>query len=1778
MFIKNTWKEKLIVSLIVFCLALSHSLPLFAAFFQDTGNNQEDEILSNVEMSAYISSDTVENTESYVANTKEEGIILNVLMKVKNGYVKNPILSIADLSNEVFEIDETRLDCEYIQSVVGNEITISRLNSDEEVLVKIPIKLKDEEYYNPFKINSSIEFVLNGTYVDQDSNHVEFTKSTNAILGWDSICNVNLSSNVEKSFQYTQENTKYMLVQYAIDISLGEDSLTLPVEGTNVVFKVPQNDSLVPQSVTVDAVNTLFTNGLTGSEVLFNQNNWNYSNGNVNIDVLNAPVQEKDNKYIIPQGKDKYIVTVTYAVNGENTKLSSTISTKINVFNNGTTKTLESSGEIEYDLKDSKGSLVTYDIQSANTSLSKGNIYANYNLEKDYYETNYTIATNVNISKADFVNTIEIREQDEYFENDEEEKYSTLYDGNYMSYYKTTTFNKENLDSILGESGTLKILNENGEELITLDKNIEADENGNIVVSYSTAEKVGKIILRIDNPEHEGILSISNTKAIANVSYTKKSAMRFEKLVSKYVAAAMYDGDIKDDLGVVTNNIKLEGTNTSATVSTSRKVLSTLAEKNNLELKIALNNYNESADLYKNPVFEITLPKEIDEVKINDMSILYGNNELNISNVENYKNDKGNVVLKVSLKGTQTKYSLVELTEGTNVILDLDVKVNIYTPSDTKKITMTYYNESATNYNNAVPWRMDTNKTDKVLLNTNGTSETEISFIAPSGVVSAQKADGYNGKNEIYSINQGLKTDRILTDKEAKKVETDIILMNNSEGEMKNVSILGRTPFKGNKSISTGEDLGTTVDSKMVSRISETYGTYKEVEIYYSENGEATNDLNDANNGWSTEYEELENIKSYLIVFNETIKPGEISVFTYSYEIPEKLPCDTDIYTTFSTYYTNTYNENQSEEADIIGLETVSAPKIEVSITSDAGETVIEGQMIEYTVLVKNVGEVDAEDVNVTLDIPENTTYIEYNDGSLDSNNYFERKEDIKTVNIDVGDILVGEEKSYTYVVQVNTETKEISGAKVEASVEGLDEDGNPKLPEDEETNEPSEEPEKPAEPEVPETPEGEEGEISNDNESIIEDTTDDSNVEKPDLELSFTENYAGAYVRENADIYYYITITNNTDESMGATQVIYPDGTIKTYEEYLKEEEEKNNQAAENNEPTPEGEAEEELEFIMGKTLNNINISQNIPEGVTFDSAYIMEFDEETQFDKETPVGTYDEATRTYNLNIESLEVGESYELAVRVRTNYLEEIEKYMESQVIVTGDEIEDVVSYKIKNKIGRPNVETTFTSSADGQYVKEDEDISYRLVATNTGVFSAENLTVIDLLPEELKGLSGTYYLESDKKNVKHVNFITANKMSMVVTLEVDDTLVVDINTRARQIDEEEKEIDNNLSLESISFKNNMQTEPITTIVQQKEDTPYRPSSDDKNNVVLIKKNESEQSTNDSKASNKITGRAWLDKNKNGKRDQNENSLSNVSVTLYSAETNEVVAKSKTDGSGTYIFDKLSNGKYYVIFGYDTTKFALTEYQKKDVDGTLNSDAILTNALAITDIITINNNSIGNIDIGLIEASVFDLSLDKSVTKITVQTHKETKAYEFDNSKFAKVDIHSKELEGAGVYMEYKITVANKGEVAGYAKTIVDYIPEGTIFNPNLNPGWYEGPDGLIYSKALENEIINPGEGKSIKLVLFKQMTEENTGIVSNSAEIAETFNEEGIEDIDSVPGNGLDNEDDLGTADIVISVETGGTFISGAVFVVFVIVALVGVYIFKKNVLERVRRW
>ena len=253
--------------------------------------------------------------------------------------------------------------------------------------------------------------------------------------------------------------------------------------------------------------------------------------------------------------------------------------------------------------------------------------------------------------------------------------------------------------------------------------------------------------------------------------------------------------------------------------------------------------------------------------------------------------------------------------------------------------------------------------------------------------------------------------------------------------------------------------------------------------------------------------------------------------------------------------------------------------------------------------------------------------------------------------------------------------------------------------------------------------------------------------------------------------------------------------------------------------------------------------------------------------------------------------------------------------------------------------------------------------------------------------------------------------------------------------------------------------------------------------------------------------------------------------------------------------------------------NTSKYKLTTYHEKGVNTSSNSDAILTNSLAITDKITIAGASQGDIDIGLVESKIFDLSLDKTISKITVQNNAGVKAYTYNNVNTAKVDIKAKQLASSKVYIEYKITVSNKGELKGYAKKIVDYIQKGSgmIFSQDLNPGWYQDSKGYLYSEALSKTAIEAGQSASVKLVLVKQMTESNTGVYNNTAEIAESFNESAIEDIDSVAGNGIATEDDMGQADVIISVNTGGGIVNIMLLISTLITLFIVLYIVKVRI-------
>lgn len=160
--------------------------------------------------------------------------------------------------------------------------------------------------------------------------------------------------------------------------------------------------------------------------------------------------------------------------------------------------------------------------------------------------------------------------------------------------------------------------------------------------------------------------------------------------------------------------------------------------------------------------------------------------------------------------------------------------------------------------------------------------------------------------------------------------------------------------------------------------------------------------------------------------------------------------------------------------------------------------------------------------------------------------------------------------------------------------------------------------------------------------------------------------------------------------------------------------------------------------------------------------------------------------------------------------------------------------------------------------------------------------------------------------------------------------------------------------------------------------------------------------------------------------------------------------------------------------------------------------------------------------------------FDLKIQKYVSKVTVTNDAESKTYDQkDNTTLAKVEIKSKNLKESLVVIEYKIVITNVGEIDGYAKNIVDYLPSSLSFNSSLNPDWYQSGENL-YNTSLANTIIKSGETKELTLVATKKMTEKNTGIINNKAKIQSSSNPLGIED----------KTDDIASADVIISVSTG----------------------------------
>ena len=520
----------------------------------------------------------------------------------------------------------------------------------------------------------------------------------------------------------------------------------------------------------------------------------------------------------------------------------------------------------------------------------------------------------------------------------------------------------------------------------------------------------------------------------------------------------------------------------------------------------------------------------------------------------------------------------------------------------------------------------------------------------------------------------------------------------------------------------------------------------------------------------------------------------------------------------------------------------------------------------------------------------------------------------------------------------------------------------------------------------------------------------------------------------------------------------------------------------------------------------------------------------------------------------------------------------------------------LSEKVKGVKIEAKQEIQTSSNEDVLY--PGDSVKYKITINNVGKIDANQLDIRDNYSNYLNISAVTVDgKEAEYREVPETE--ENNTLYIEKALKAGETSILEIiGNISEEIElDEVHEMVNQLSVyndgilvgQTESTKNNLvnKTENDET-ENDKTENEETEKTDDKKNEESSNENE-KQSSNSNSEENKqnnnetegtlISGTAWYDKNEDGIKNQTEDTLQGIKATLINLKDN-TSRSIETNEDGKYTFENVESGEYIVVFDYDAQKYMLTTYQADGVSSSLNSDAenvklningeMLTKAS--TNTLKVSNTNIENIDIGLIDAKIFDLRLSKTISKVTISNSEGTQSLDYNDETLAKAEIRAKHLSGSTAIIEYKIKVTNNGEIAGYAKSIVDYKPTDLSFNSGLNKQWYQSGNKL-YSTALADTLINPGETKELTLVLTKSMTESNTGLTNNIAEIAETYNTLGVENNNSTPGNKDTKETDTGSANIIISVSTGVAVSYIALTLSIITLIAIIAYIASKKILK-----
>lgn len=1629
----------------------------------------------------------INNTETNEAtnNTVENGTISNT---VTNEVINNTVIN--ETTNNVVNIplDLSAGKTVNKKSFENNILKLDQINASTKMYLEF--KYNNEEYAYSSE-GDVLKFT--GIYVDKDFKEHTIEKNVDFNINWKSKQDVEIITELTKYIPYTIGEKSGVIVQEKIVVNKENknNSILIPTNKTTIETNIPTIAGTMPSTVDVVATSIKGTTGKDIAQITDADFKWAYQENTQTV-IIETNNDLSDKKAWAGSGYDEYIVTYQYNLNIETvTEENRYIENKIKIDNllcNGES-TFKGISNKAY-LTGKVGEIVSWDTESISKEISKGKMLANYNTE-NIYETEIKSKIEVNVASNELVNQIVLRNTETNFITSSDEALLTD-----SMYYKELMVTRDNLLSLVGEQGYVEILSEAGESLCKISPTLEPNERGEYVVKFD--DEIRKIWIQTTQITGTGVLGINITKGIKTNEYEKAVIKDIKEIEEKVEMYAKYlDKTEAEKISETSIKTKLENTKTEATLELSTKDIPTSNKIENLEMKVELNNNKETSDMYENPTFLMVFPEEIKEVQVNNVGILYGD-EFKFKTADQIDLN-GQTAIRLEIEGKQNGFNNVNLANGTNIVLNVNLKADTYAPNAQKGIKLYYMNSDVTEY------VAQTEMNDGIV----GYDEEVINIVSGSGLVNITTLSGYKDEEEEIAIRGEKKVAEVEAYEQEKTAEMKVTLINNEEASVQNVKILGRVPFENNKNISTKEDLGSTFTANMANGITLDGISNENVKIYYSENEEATEDIANGQNAWTTNVEDFSKVKSYLIQLNnEEIKSKEVMDFKYNLDIPGNLEYDEKTYSTYKLFYT--LNGSSLEEGyTSMSIATPEGPNVSIEMTATPGEKAYINDIITYNIVVKNTGDEALNNVNVNALVPDGTVYTEL-DLAEESVGY-KYNEEKKIADFHIDKLEASQEVTFSYMVTVQNE--ELAGNNIEAYATVV----------------------------TDEYPNGL-------NSSVV--SLECKKAELIVIEKSQYNNNIG--LKPNTEMNLSIYVINNSDKEINdlvinsniPAELLYQESNV----EIVKGEKGKINYDNESkmlittiNKLEKGGTITLKIK-VMTQHLNgekDKKITLNsIVKGVGID-----------EYKSNTISYTIEDTTLTIErkANIESTYIYENDEIVYytliqnmgKRALNSIKVFERYTDGLEILSAEYayVDDNGELGEKNNISISSSEISKNIS-----LNVGEKVCLILKCKAKKLENETNEVEIVTYTEIIDNFDETYKTESNKvvNIVRRIPEVTptatptpTNTPTSTPTQMPTPTSTPNVTPTNVPVETPDETPTNTPNV--TQTPNPTETPSVTINPQPTATATVKPTNNPNNNA--------EEKTY------KIIGTAWLDEDKDGVKDSNEKLLNGLNVKLVNVQTNNYekdsngkVITATTSSDGTYALQGIKQGRYIVVFEYDTAQYSVTKYKVSGASEKENSNVATSKVnidgtekvVAVSDTIEITNESIGDINIGLVKNSILDFEIEKTVKKITVKTNKQTEVYDFNNVSLAKAEIHAKEMDGAQVTIEYEIKIKNVGEVPGTIEEVKDYIPTGTTLV--TGSGWTNTNNTAI-NTSLRNQTILANEEKTLYIQVTKTMNGQNTGVVENKAELGKVNVTTSSESITR-------NEIKPSSANVIITVKTG----------------------------------